>query len=60
MLQDHSRNWREIATELTHTIDSKKIVALSEELDRAIQEQGLTSKSVTQPPTKSKSAKSSY
>ena len=45
MQEDCMRNWRQIAKELTDATDQKKVIALSEELDRAIEEQGLVSQS---------------
>ena len=45
MQDDANRSWRQIAKELTDATDQKKVIALSEELDRAIEQQGLGSSS---------------
>jgi hypothetical protein len=44
MLRFVMRPWREIARELTKETDQRKLIQLSEELNRAIAEQGLSSK----------------
>lgn len=53
MIGEATRPWREIARELVHTIDPKKVIALREELDHALEEEGLVLKSQEPEPPKS-------
>jgi len=44
-----ARPWRVIAHEITHEMDRRRVLELSEELDRALAQQGLRSSSAIQP-----------